>query len=467
MTLARRTVPGVDFQALRVELKVSAEFSPDALAEAESASSSPILPDADNTNLALVTLDPPGSTDLDQAVHIAKRDSGYLVSYAIVDVAAFVKPGGALDAECWERGTTLYSPDMRTLLHPEVLSEGAASLLPDQVRPALLWQISLDARGEVTGHTLTRTKVTSIGKLNYPEVQANIDAGKPHESIVFLEEVGELRLALADERHSINLDLPEQEVEQGPDGHWTIVYREQTPCEKWNAEISFLTGMVAAKMMVDGGIGILRTLPPAPPEALADLKKTAVSLGISWPDGADPSEVMASLDRTSYTNVAFIEQAAHLLRGAGYKDFIGKPPKEPGHAGIAALYAHVTAPLRRLVDRYANEVCVSLAAGVDVPDWAKSALPKLPEAMASANGRESQLEHAVIDTVEAMLLKDRVGQSFETVVVGPGKETVTIVLDEPAVRAKAAGGDPNLGDRVKAVLTKADPTGHRVEFALK
>ncbi len=467
MTPVRRRVPGVAFEKIREELDVPADFSAEVLAEAEKAARSPRLPDADHTGIPLVTLDPAGSTDLDQALHIARADAGYLVSYAIADVGAFVKPGGAMDAECWRRGTTLYSPDLRTPLHPQVLSEGAASLLPDQVRPALLWQITLDARGVVLQHTLTRTKVKSIAKLNYVDVQADFDGGAPHESLALLKDVGELRLDLALQRSSINLDLPEQEVELGPDGAWTLVNREQTPCEKWNAEISLLTGMVAAKMMVDGAIGILRTLPAAPPEVVEDLKKTAISLGIDWPQSASPSTVMAALDRTSDINVAFLEQAAHLLRGAGYTDFAGKVPEHPEHAGIASTYAHVTAPLRRLVDRYGNEVCVSLAAGIDVPQWVREALPKLPEAMASAVGRESRLERAVIDTVEAMLLKDRVGESFEAVVVGPGKDTVTIVLDDPAVRAKASGGQPKIGDRVKAVLSKADPDEHVVEFELR
>ncbi|PRZ41313.1 exoribonuclease R [Antricoccus suffuscus] len=464
MTPVRRRVPGVAFEKIRAELDVPAEFSAEVLAEAEKAARSPRLPDADDTDIPFVTLDPAGSTDLDQALHIARAGAGYLVNYAIADVGAFVKPGGALDAECWKRGTTLYSPDLRTPLHPQVLSEGAASLLPDQVRPALLWQITLDAGGEVLEHTLRRTRVKSVAKLNYVDVQADFDDGKAHESLALLKDVGELRLALAIRRNSINLDLPEQEVEPGPDGAWTLAYRDQTPCEKWNAEISLLTGMVAAKMMVDGAIGILRTLPAAPPEAVEDLKKTAASLGVEWPKGASPSTVMAALDRTSDVNVAFLEQAAHLLRGAGYTDFVGTVPE---HAGIASIYAHVTAPLRRLVDRYGNEVCLSLAAGVDVPQWVREALPKLPEAMASAAGRESRLERAVIDTVEAMLLKDRVGESFEAVVVGPGKDTVTIVLDDPAVRAKASGGQPKIGDRVKAVLTKADPDEHLVEFELR
>ena len=75
--------------------------------------------------------------DLDQAMHIEKAsDGGYTVRYAIADVAAFVKPGDPVDVEAHRRGETLYGAGTRIPLHPTELSEGAASLLPDQVAPA-------------------------------------------------------------------------------------------------------------------------------------------------------------------------------------------------------------------------------------------------------------------------------------------------------------------------------------------
>jgi exoribonuclease R len=94
-----------------------------------------------------VTIDPPGSRDLDQAVAIETLPDGWRVFYAIADVAAWVDPGGAIDRTARERTQTYYSPDVRTPLHPPVLGEGAASLLPDGARPAALWTIDVDATG--------------------------------------------------------------------------------------------------------------------------------------------------------------------------------------------------------------------------------------------------------------------------------------------------------------------------------
>ncbi|MFE2245807.1 ribonuclease catalytic domain-containing protein, partial [Streptomyces lavendulae] len=135
---------------LRTRLGVPAAFPAGVLAEAERAAAAPRLPSEDATDLPLFTIDPPGSVDLDQAMHLALRPAGgYRVHYAIADVAAFVTPGGALDAEAHRRVTTLYFPDERIPLHPTVLSEDAASLLPGRTRPALLWRLDLDADGRV------------------------------------------------------------------------------------------------------------------------------------------------------------------------------------------------------------------------------------------------------------------------------------------------------------------------------
>ena len=151
--------------------------------------------------------------DLDQAVHIAAAGDGYLVSYAIADVAAFVQAGSELDAESRRRGQTFYFPDLRVPQLPPLLSEGAASLLPGQVRPAVLWQISLDAHGTPQHVDLRRARVRSTAQLDYVGVQRALESGSLPPALALLEQVGRKRQALARARHAINLDLPEQEVE--------------------------------------------------------------------------------------------------------------------------------------------------------------------------------------------------------------------------------------------------------------
>src|SRR5699024_8483847 len=129
------------------ESEVRDEFPEAALAEARGAAENPDLPERDETGLPFITIDPPRSMDLDQAMHIERDGEGYRVRYAIADVPAFVEPGGALDTEVRLRGQTIYCPDTRVPLHPTELSEGAASLLPDSERPAYVWDMRLTPEG--------------------------------------------------------------------------------------------------------------------------------------------------------------------------------------------------------------------------------------------------------------------------------------------------------------------------------
>ncbi|MBK5217293.1 MAG: RNB domain-containing ribonuclease [Propionibacteriales bacterium] len=115
-------------------MEVSEEFPPDIEAAARQAASNLKLPDLDRTDIPFITIDPATSMDLDQALHIERDGDGYVVYYAIADVASFVEFGGPLDQEANRRGQTLYGADSKIPLHPKVLSDDAASLLAEQVR---------------------------------------------------------------------------------------------------------------------------------------------------------------------------------------------------------------------------------------------------------------------------------------------------------------------------------------------
>lgn len=430
----------------------------------------------DATDVELVTVDPPGAMDLDQAVHIADLGSdGWVVHYAIADLAAFVPPGGPVDVEARLRGETLYLPDGRVPLHPPVLSEGAASLLPGEVRPAVLWRIVVAASGEATDVRVERATVRSRSRHSYASVQEALDgagaagaAGAPvPAAVAALPALGETRIALARRRGAIELGLPSQEVVQRPDGTWTIEHRAPLPVETWNAQVSLLTGMAAAGLMLDAGIGLLRTLPAPPPEVVERLRRAAPALGVAWPVDVGPGEVLAGLDACDPRQAAFLDLAAELLRGAGYTPFAGgaPPPGDTGHAGVGAPYAHVTAPIRRLGDRFATEVCLAVAAGREVPGWAAEALPLLPDLLAASGRRARAVERAAVDHVEAWLLADRVGEVFDGAVVehDPERDRSTVVLDDPAVRARCDGRPP-LGARLPVRLTTADLPTRTVRF---
>lgn len=455
--------------AIRSELGIEPRFPRQVEAAAAEAARNPRLPDLDRTDLPLVTLDPPGARDLDQALHLARDGDGYVVHYAIADVAAFVRPGDPVDEEAHRRGETLYGGDAKIPLHPTVLSEDAASLLPDQVRPALLWTIRVDSSGEGTEAVVERALVRSRARLDYDTVQQAIDAGRAEEVFTLLREVGELRRHREAERGGISLPLPDQTIEISG-GRWSLSYRCLRPVEEWNAQISLLTGMAAADMMIYARVGLLRILPPPEHTDLQRLHRTARALGIPWPAEQLYPDFIRSLDPSRAEHAAMVVASARLLRGSGYVGFNGAVPEAAEHTALASEYAHVTAPLRRLADRYASEICLALCSDTEVPAWVMERLEELPRTMQASGQRARRYEKAIMNLVEAEVLRDAVGRTFDGVVVAVDAEDARrgeAMLREPAIEAAVTSTEElPLGTEARLRLTEADPATRTVRFEL-
>ena len=500
--------------ALRERHQVAEAFPAAALAEAEAAcrdwrTGGPErfvarghgdgLPVRDARDLPLVTIDPPGSQDLDQALLLQRSgpqdaDGGYRLLYAIASPTTFITPGGALDTELRRRGETVYAPDRACPLHPESLSHSVASLLPGADRPSYLWSIGLDATGAVTSAHVERALVRSRARLSYAQVQDAVDGASclpapvPQDLPELLSEVGRLREQQEVLRGGVSLSVPEQEVRRVPVGGadgaeaaYRLAYRAALPVERWNAQVSLLTGMCAARIMVQAGVGVLRTMAPAEPDDHRRLRRVARALGVDWPEDLSYAGLVRRLDPAVSAHLAFMDQAAGLFRGAGYLAFgpgCGPTPtarQEAVHSAIAARYAHVTAPLRRLVDRYGEEVCVAACAGAPVPGWVLDALPCLPGAMAQAGRRSRAVERGAVSAVEALVLAGHVGEVFDGVLLCGHEGRGEVMLTEPAVVAAvrvedgtqdpAAPGMP-VGEAVRVRLVEADVASARTSFTL-
>ncbi|MEZ5321119.1 MAG: RNB domain-containing ribonuclease [Microthrixaceae bacterium] len=418
----------------------------------------------DRTDVELFSLDPEGSRDLDQALHLERNGSGYRFHYAIADVAAWVRAGDAIDLEARRRTTTVYCPDRRIPLHPPVLSEGAASLLADGARPALLWTIDLDQRGTTADATVEHAVVRNRAARSYRDAQAAIDAGHDDDQLRLLEEVGMLRSEIEVSRGGVSLNLPEQTVRRVGDGY-ELRYDDAMAVEGWNAQLSLCCGMAAAELMLHNGVGILRTLPPAGSDTIEQLRRHSDALGVAWPTTMDYPTWVRSLDTSTPQGAALVQLATTTLRGAGYLAFDGTIGVEHRHAAIAADYSHVTAPLRRLVDRFAGECCVAAAERRRPADWALAALDSLPGEMEAGGRRAQQVERAVIDLAEAAVLSGRVGEYFDAVVTAnaKGRPSSTVQIEDPAVVATLDEVAP-IGSTVKVRLAQADIATSTVRF---
>lgn len=447
---------------IRERLNIPEEFPEDVLSEARSVE--PVLPAGDLTEIPFVTIDPPEARDLDQALHIETRSGGYRVWYAIADVAASVSPGGPMDLEAMERGLTMYGPDRQSLLYPDLVSEGMASLLPDGERPAVVWTLDLDGDGRLVETDVRRARVRSRQQLDYATVQQQLDSGSAPPALRLLAEVGRLRQLLEIERGAVSLPIPDQVVTR-VDGGWKLEFQSPLPVEGWNAQISLLTGMAAADLMIREETGILRTLPPARPAELKWIRRVAKALEVSWPEGVKYPELIRSLDARIPAHAALLAESTTLFSGAGYE--VLAPGVEPyQHSALATHYTHATAPLRRLVDRFVTETCLAISCRQAVPDWVTAALPDLPNIMARADSISGNYEAVCLNLVEAAVLSGREGESFTGVVVEVDRDDPRgdIQLRDPAVHARIEDADLALGEEIEVKLVEASVADRRVIF---
>lgn len=443
-------------QSIRREFQVPPSFPQAVLAAAEAAARRAPTGHVDRTDWPFVTLDPASSTDLDQAFAILRRGNDLLLRYAIADVAWFVEDGDLIDDEAWRRGTTQYLPDGKAGLYPPVLSEGAASLLPDGPRPAAIFTILVRPDGAVSLEDAERAIVRSHAKLAYDRVR---ESDLPPD---FAELSRRIKSA-EDGRGASRVNAPDQEIVRLGDGRFELQFRPQLESEVRNAALSLAANLAIADLLHAHGTGLFRVMAEPDERAVDRLRHAAAGLGLQWPAAVPLSEFERSLDPADPSHAAFMLAVRRSSPGATYAPF--RPSQRPWHAAVAATYAHATAPLRRLADRYVVNTTLDVVAGRPVPSAATDAFERLPPVMARADALASRIERAAIDLAEAVILQGREGESFAAIVTEVDDRGARIQLCDLPVAARVAAEGAEAGDRLRVELVEADPESRTITFS--
>ena len=421
----------------------------------EAAARSPGDGHTDRTDRRFVTLDPESSVDLDQAFAIELSGDDVVLHYAIADVGWFVHPGDPLDVEAFGRAVTVYLPDRRATLYPPVLSEGAASLLPDVDRPAVVFTVRVAADGGTVLDGVERSIIRNHAKLAY-------DAVSPADLPDGFDELHRRIQAAEIERGAPRVEFPEQELDRLDDGRYALSFRPRLVSEEQNAALSLSTNLAVADALHAAGTGLFRVMPEVDGRRHRRLRHSARAFGLDWPADMPLDAFERSLPRDDPRTSAFLIAVRRAAGGAGYAPF--DPAERAWHSAIAATYAQATAPLRRLQDRYVIEAMLAIANGRAVPDEVTEAFEELPAAMAKGEQRANRAEREALDLAEAVVLSGREGEIFEAVVVDEGDWGVEVQISEPAVLARLSAKRVDPGDDVRVRLVGVDVERHEVSF---
>lgn len=467
------------FRTLRDDFDVPDEHPPEVKAAAAEAATRPfdIVPASaassagrwqhvDRTDVEFATLDPASSTDLDQAFAVERSGSDVVLRYAIADVGWFVRHGDTIDREAWRRGVTVYLPDGRAGLHPEQIAEDAGSLLPGGDKPAVVFTVRVSDDGGVRLDGVERAMVRSRAKLAYATVTP---ADLPDD----FPELARRIEAAETARGADRIQWPEQEVVRREGGGYDLRFRPRNESERNNAAMSLATNMAVADALWDAGTGLFRTMPPVDEGRTGRLRHTARAFGLEWAEDVGLRAFEKSLPRDDPRTAAFQLAVRRSSGGASYTPASayrsGEMPDgatvdgRPWHAAVAATYAHATAPLRRLADRYVVEAALAVGRGRAVPDEISAAFEELPEVMRRSDTLANRVDRAAIDLAEAILLSDRVGDTFDAVVTDEDDRGVRIQICEPAVIARTTARRVDPGDEIRVRVTSVDVTERRID----
>jgi len=449
------------FEAIVSQYKLPGSFPPDVQATAEKAASAKgqdgkpaWAPNRrDVTDLAFVTLDPASSTDLDQAFTIERDGEDLVLYYALADVGAFVPEGGVVEREAWQRGLTIYGLAEKISLYPKGISQSAASLLPDGPRPAMLAIVATRPNGTVKLRSVERAICSSRAKLAYDKVDLS--------SLPHVEDFAKRMWADEVARGAFRVDFPQQEVivDATAPGGVRLELRAREESEIVNSALSLAVNMAIGSLFRDSHTGLFRVMDDPEPRALAMLRRVAHALAIPWSSAETLRDLQQRMDPTNRVHQQFLIDARRAGGRASYAVY--SATKMPWHSAIAATYAHATAPMRRLADRYVLDLACLLANGESVPQSLNDKIAQLPRVMERCEGRSSNVDRAVIDLLEAVSLQHRVGEILEAEVVDAVNGVVQTF--DSAIRARASKL-PKVanGARVRVRIDVADPASRRV-----
>jgi len=481
------------------------EFPMAVLDEADKAEHVSMDGREDWRELPLVTIDPPDAKDHDDAVHAVPDEDphnqgGFILTVAIADVAAYVRPGSAMDREAQERGNSVYFPDRVVPMLPERISNDLCSLRPQVPRPALAVRMVIGQDGRKKSHSFHRVMMRSAAKLSYQQAQAAIDGRTDEVTGPILDSILKpLWAAYAcvkrarDIREPLFLDLPERKIVLKPDGTVDRIFvPERLEAHRLIEEFMILANVAAAETLERAESELIYRVHDEPSlEKMRSLSEVLASIGLKLSSqGALKPElfnrILRSVDGSEHQ--LFINEV--VLRSQSQAEYSAE---NYGHFGLnLRRYAHFTSPIRRYADLIVHRALITaLKLGKDgLPsDTTRAQLIEISAKISAAERRAMAAERETIDRLIAHFLADRIGATFQGQISGVTKAGFFIKLSDtgadgfvPAatigddyyryderthsMRGERTGETYRLGDKVEVKLVEAAPIAGALRFEI-
>lgn len=421
------------------------DFPDKVIAEADAAKPMGLKGREDLRDMPLITIDPADARDHDDACYAhadedPKNPGGHIIWVAIADVAAYVKPGSALDREARKRGNSSYFPDRVVPMLPDHLSGDLCSLHEGVPRACIAVRMQVDAEGNLISHRFQRALMRSAASLHYGEVQEAMDGTPNDRTESFLEPVIKplyaayeaLKKARA-AREPLDLDLPERRIVLSEEGEVTsVAFRDRLDAHKLIEEFMILANVAAAETLIKKRSPLLFRVHEEPtPEKLEALRETAQAAGLSLAKG----QVLQTRHLNALLNGAAGTDDAELINISTLRSMQQAyyTPENYGHFGLALRnYAHFTSPIRRYADLIVHRSLIASHGWGDdgLSHEEAEGLEETATHISQTERRSMIAERDTTDRYLASYLSERVGNEFSGRIAGLARFGAFVKLDE-------------------------------------
>jgi len=431
--LGARGETGAEILSIIRNLGIPDTFPPKALAEAQAVASGFTMKDLegrlDLRSDLIFTIDGADAKDLDDAVSLKKLPGGHWkLGVHIADVSHFVKAGGALDAEAWKRGTSVYLLNTVIPMLPEQLSNGVCSLHPGEDRLTLSCVMGLDSGGALVKSELAESVIKSSARLTYDEVNAILEDNDAAaianraalvETLRAMDELREVLRKKRMARGAIDLDIDEPRIELDDNGiPLEISTRYRGNAHKLIEEFMLAANETVALRLEEMGMPVVfRVHEPPDGEKMAELAVFLKNLGYAGrglSQETRPAALQAVLGEVKGTKHESIIARIMLrsMKKAKYSTV------NAGHFGLAARhYCHFTSPIRRYPDLMVHRMVRSALRGESPAAYEETAEPAAVQA-SETERTAMEAERAVDDLKMTEYMAGHVGEEYDGVISG-------------------------------------------------
>jgi len=446
-----------------------------------------------------VTIDGEDAKDFDDAVFYRKTEDGYKLYVAIADVSHYVLQGAAIDAEAYERTTSIYFPDRAIPMLPNNLSENICSLKPDRYRYVFTFEIRFDEKGNVKNSKLYSAVIKSKARLTYTAVQKildpkftaplgmepNLDNVTPEikEMLHGMCTLYKLLRNKSKTRGTIFMNVPEAQIIINDDGTIkNIVERPVWDSHSLIEEFMIAANIEAAKKMKAQNLGIYRVHEQPDPDKLKSYAETArlykIAFDPLWKHAQAFSKFLDGLKDNpakGLLNKLFLRS----LKKAQYSNL------PQGHFALALLdYTHFTSPIRRYPDLMVHRLLKNVMHG-----YTDEKVKVAADHCSDGELKSQSAERSIVKIKQARYLENKIGEEFLGEFCGfndygafvqlkdifiegylpfsnMGHEMLTFDESRMALTGKQGKVRYRLGDDIKVYVSNVDVFEGRIEFSL-